>query len=74
MTDLLRRAFEKAARELSDDEQDEMGRRLLELIESDEKRWDEAFARSGEQLDRLAEEALEDFRAGRTTPLDPEKL
>jgi hypothetical protein len=74
MTDLLRRAFEKAAQELSDGEQDEMGRRLLELIESDEKRWDEAFARSGEQLDRLAEDALEDFRAGRTTPLDPEKL
>jgi hypothetical protein len=74
MTDLLRRAFEKAAEELPDYEQDELGRRLLELLETDDKRWEEAFARTGEQLDRLAARARDDIRAGRVRPLDPEKL
>ncbi len=59
---------------MSESEQDEFARWLLEAIESDERRWDTAFARSGDKLGRLASRALEDFRAGRAGPLDPEKL
>jgi hypothetical protein len=45
------------------------------LDADDEAKWDAAFAESGDKLDRLAETALSDFRAGRMTPLDdPEKL
>ena len=74
MTDLLKRAFQKASDELPEDEQDELGRWLLSAIESDERRWDEVFARSRDKLGRLAQEASEDFRSGRTKPLDPDKL
>jgi hypothetical protein len=74
MTDPLKRAFEKGANELPESEQDELGRWLLEAIESDERRWDEIFASTRDKLDRLAHEASDDFRAGRTDRLDPDKL
>jgi hypothetical protein len=74
MTDLLKRAFEKAAQELPEYEQDAIGRWLLDAIENEEKRWDAAFARSPEKLDRLEQQALDDIKAGRTEPLDPDKL
>ncbi len=74
MTELFKKAIEKAAQELPDYEQDEFGRWLLEAIESDERRWDAAFAQSGHVLDRLENQALEDIKAGRTEPLDPDKL
>jgi len=35
MTELLKKAFEKAARELPEYEQDEIGRWLLDVIEMD---------------------------------------
>jgi hypothetical protein len=70
MTELLKRAFEKASG-LPDYEQDELARRLIDAIESDERRW---HAASPEKLDRLADKALEALRTGRTEPLDPEKL
>jgi hypothetical protein len=74
-TDLLKRAFEKAAAELPDYEQDDLAERLLKLLESDnDARWDALFAQSPDKLDRLAQRALEDWEAGRATPLDPEKL
>jgi hypothetical protein len=40
----------------------------------DERRWDAAFTRSAEALAELAAEALEEHRAGRTLPLDPERM
>jgi hypothetical protein len=73
MTKLLRKAFQKAAAVLPEYEQDELARRLLSAIESDEKRWDMLFSDSAE-LERLADRALEAHRAGLTEPLDPEKL
>jgi len=37
--------------------------------DEDERRWDEAFARSQDLLARMAQEALQEYQAGRTTPL-----
>jgi hypothetical protein len=51
-----------------------IGALLLAEIES-ERRWDDLFSRPpSEALERMAAEALEDFRSGRTTPLDPDHL
>jgi hypothetical protein len=72
MTKALRKAFEAASR-LPDADQDELAAAILEELEADE-RWDAAFARSQDALERLAEEALEEYRAGRTEPLDPDAL
>jgi hypothetical protein len=72
MTKALKKAFEAAAR-LPDADQDELAAAILEELEADE-RWDAAFARSQDALARLADEALEEHRAGRTEPLDPDAL
>jgi hypothetical protein len=74
MTKLPKRAFEKAAKELPDNEQDMIAQQLLNLLESDERRWDEAFAHSGEKLDQLAQRARDHLRAGRVKPFNPEEL
>ena len=73
MGKLLERAIEEAHK-LDDDEQEAVGAWLLSEIAS-ERRWSELFSnRPPEALERLAAEALEDHRAGRTTPLDPDQL
>ena len=73
MGELLERAIEEAHK-LTEDEQESIGAWLLAEIES-ERRWDELFSRSPSQaLERIAAEALEDFRTGRTSPLDPDDL
>ena len=74
MTQLLEKAFEKAA-QLPDEEQDEFARLMLAELEA-EQRWAELFARpeSEDLLERLADEALAAHRAGRTRPLDPDDL
>jgi hypothetical protein len=73
MGKLLERAIEEAHK-LSDDEQEAIGSWLLAEIES-ERRWDELFSRPpSEALELMAEEALRDHQAGRTLPLDPDRL
>ena len=72
MTRRLSQAFAEAA-QLPELEQDTLAEWLLAEIES-EKRWEEAFAGSTDALDRLAEEALAEHRAGRTQDLDPESF
>lgn len=72
MTELLERALAALAK-LPTQDQDAIAARILEEIE-DERRWDEAFARSGPQLATLAREAREEYRRGETVPLDPDKL
>ena len=48
---------------------------IMALLKADdEATWDAAFAASDHKLDKLAEQALDDYRAGRTEPLDPDKL
>ncbi len=72
MTELLEEAFAKAAR-LADDEQDAFARWLMDELES-ERQWSRSFETSQEQLADLAREAMEEDLAGRTEPLDPERL
>ena len=69
MNKLLKKAFEKAA-ELPDEDQDRFAKFLLAELES-ENRWNELFARpeSEELLNRMADEALADIRAGLSKPL-----
>ena len=74
MNQLLQEAFEKAA-ELPEAEQDRFARFLLAELES-ERQWAEMFARpeSEDLLERLADDALSEHRAGRTRPLNTEDL
>jgi len=72
MTRLLEHAFRQAS-QLDANEQDAVARWLLDELES-ERRWDRSFAASQDRLERLAAEALEEERAGRTKPLDPDSL
>ena len=73
MGKILERAIE-AAHQLPDAEQEAIGAWLLAEIES-EQRWDELFSRPpSAALEQMAREALEDYRAGRATPLDPDNL
>lgn len=71
MTELLERAIKEAAR-LPEQEQDALANLLMAEIAS-ETRWNVAFADSQPQLARLAADALAEFHAGRTQPLDPER-
>ncbi len=64
MTELLRKAFEQASR-LPDRLQDEVAQELLEDIEG-ETLWDDTLARSHDQLEKMADRALQEFRAGST--------
>ena len=72
MTNLVERALAELAK-LSEDDQEAIAARILEEIE-DERRWDEAFARTAGKLAALACEAREEERRGETQPLDPDKL
>jgi hypothetical protein len=72
MTDLLQKAFDKAS-ELPTDRQDVLARQLLEDIE-DEQRWTTSFANSEDKLARLADKALEEFKAGKTQRMGWDEL
>jgi hypothetical protein len=72
MTKLLEQAIAKA-RELSETDQDAIGQLVLDEIES-ERHWDELFAKSPEKLRKLADQAMAEHEAGKSEPLDPEKL
>lgn len=72
LTKALKKAFEAASR-LSDRDQDELAAAILEELVADE-RWEAALAKSQRALERLADEALKEHRAGRTEALDPDAL
>ena len=72
MTRLLAKAFEEASR-LPESLQDEIAERLLDDIEGEAK-WDETLARSSEKLEKLADKALAEFRAGRTKQMGFDEL
>ena len=63
MSRLLEQALNEVHK-LSEEEQDAIGALILEEL-ADERRWQESFARSQDQLARLAEKAREDIAAGR---------
>jgi len=68
MTELLKKAFE-AVSKLPPETQDAIAARLLVELQ-DEDHWDEAFAKSQDQLARMADEAISEYNAGKTVPLE----
>ena len=71
-TQLLEKAFAEASK-LSAEEQDVFAAWILEELAS-ERRWDKALSASGDVLDALGEEALEEHREGRSERLDADSL
>ena len=68
MTKLLKEVLAKLSK-LPPDQQDELAAWLLAEME-DEARWDKSFAESQDALEKLADEALEEYRRGDTRPLE----
>ena len=64
MTELLEKAFRLASR-LPQDLQDQLAAELLQEL-ADEQRWDETLSASAPELERLADQALEEHRQGST--------
>jgi len=69
---LLEQAIEEAHK-LPESDQEAIGAWLLAELES-ERRWDDLFSKPSAAIDRMAQKALEAHRAGKTAPLDPDKL
>jgi hypothetical protein len=67
MTTLLEQAFAEAA-SLPPDEQDALAALIIEELRH-ERRWQRNFERSQPTLETLADEALVEFRIGRTRQL-----
>lgn len=72
MTKLLEKAFEEASK-LPEIEQNALAKRLLDELVA-EKKWEEAFASSEDIMGRLADEAIEEHKQGRTKPLDIDSI
>ena len=72
VTRLLEQAFAEAA-ELPEQEQDSLATIILKELAA-ERRWEKAFAGSEDALAELADEALDDFREGRSPVLGPDEL
>jgi hypothetical protein len=72
MTKALKKAFEAASR-LPARDQDELAAAILHELAA-EQRWEAALAATSSALEQLADEAVEEYRAGRTQPLDPDTL
>ena len=72
MTKLMHRAIAEVAK-LPTNIQDEVAQRLLRDLEG-ERKWDTTLARSQDVLERLADEALEEFHAGTTVEMGFDEL
>lgn len=72
MTKLLAEAFEKASK-LPENLQDELARELIEEL-AGEAQWDQTLAESADTVDKMAEQALKEHRAGRTKRMGFDKL
>ena len=72
MTELLEKAIAELTK-LPESQQESMAQWILDELE-DEARWDQAFAASLPQLEKLGKKALEDYHAGRTRDLNPDEL
>ena len=72
MTKMLEKAFKEASR-LSEIEQNALAKWLLEELEED-KKWDKVLAESESTLDKLADEALDTHKQGKTKPLSIDDL
>ena len=67
MTDLLEKAFDEV-KKLPPSEQDAVAAILLQELAA-EQRWSDSFANSQDALEKPAQEALAEHRAGRTKPM-----
>lgn len=72
MTKRLEEAFAAAAK-LPEQEQEALAEWLLAEL-SQEQQWMHTLASSQSALGQLSNEARAEYRAGRTQPLDPERL
>ena len=72
MTHLLQEALAQV-QGLPDAEQDAIAALILEEL-ADERRWDQAFAQSQEQLAQLADRVRQDIRDGRVRRLGIDEL
>lgn len=72
MTKLLKKAFAEASK-LPEAAQDRIAAHWLQEL-ADDARWDASFASSTLQLEELAAEAVEDYRAGKTEELGFDEL
>ncbi len=72
MTQLLEKAFEKASK-LPPQEQDLIAQQVLEEMDS-ERQWQYQLQKSQDLLGSLADEALDEHKAGKTQDLDPDTL
>lgn len=72
MTELLVKAFQQAA-QLPSEEQDAFARFLLEELASEEK-WNKLFAKSEDELTKVAQDIRAQIRKGKIEPLDPTRL
>ena len=72
MTRLLQKAFKEASK-LPVVDQNALAKWLLDELEA-EKKWEQTFADSENILDRLADEALEAHKRGKTKLLDVNQL
>jgi hypothetical protein len=72
MTKALEEVFREASK-LPEAEQNALAEAIRAEMQS-EKDWDKSFADSLDILERLADEAIADHRAGRTKPVDPDKM
>lgn len=70
MTKALEEAF-AAAEQLPEQLQDELAAAILDELAL-EREWETKLAQTGDVLERLADEALEDHRTGRAEVLDPD--
>jgi hypothetical protein len=64
MTELLEKAFRLASK-LPQDLQDQLAAELLQEL-ADEQRWEETLSASAPELERLADQALKEYRRGST--------
>ncbi len=67
MTKLLQKALEQVEK-LPPSEQDALAAIVLDELAS-EQRWGASFAKSQDELAKLAQQALAEYKAGRTKPL-----
>jgi hypothetical protein len=72
MTDLLQQAV-AAVQKLPDADQDAIASIILEEI-ADERHWDDALARSRDQLGRLADRVRQDIRTGKVKDVGVDEL
>jgi aspartate/glutamate racemase len=72
VTQLLEKALAEIHK-LSESQQDALASMILEEL-ADERLWEESFARSQDQLAKLAEKALQDIRAGRVRNIGIDEL